>query len=64
MTGIGRLAVTLEKATDKSSSSYVTTVAEQMFDSSGHAVPGQLRMATSAARKHMNISAELSEIPT
>ena len=34
MTGIGRLAVTLEKATDKSSSRMITTVDEHLFDSS------------------------------
>jgi hypothetical protein len=76
VTGIGRLAVTLEKATDKSSPSMITTVDEHLFDSS-LTRRGWLRVAVSLSNQlsnqlsrqprkpsqtPMNITAELAEI--
>lgn len=58
MTGIGRLAVTLKKATDRSRLRVMTTVAEHLFDSSFDTP----RVAISATDGRMNISAELAEI--
>jgi FhuF 2Fe-2S C-terminal domain len=52
MTVVGRLAVTLEKATDKSVSPNITTVDEHLFDSS----------QTRRSVWRVNISAELSDV--
>jgi hypothetical protein len=68
MTGIGRLAVTLEKATDKSSLRTITTVDEHLFDTSStrraHRV-WQYRSNIAqyqAPTERMNISTELSQV--
>jgi hypothetical protein len=58
MTVVGRLAVTLEKATDKSASRMITTVDEHLFDSSSTRRVWQYRSTDT----HMNISRELSDV--